>query len=98
MCTSGQQCLDASNDTDVYRCVNHTCFSCCFRSKVSSKALQQLGNLLFHKEADEGGGRVELQRDRHWDASLPLGHCGLESIGQGLHLSISTLTKQRNDL
>lgn len=84
--------------TGVYSVVNQTCFSCCFRGKVGSEALQQLGNLLFHKEADEGGGRVELQRDRHRDASLPLGHGGLQRIGQGLHLSISTLTKQRNDL
>lgn len=83
---------------DVYSVVNQTCFSCCFRSKVGSEALQQLGNLLFHKEADEGGGRVELQGDRHRDASLPFGHGGLQSIGQGLHLSISTLKKQRNDL
>lgn len=83
---------------DVYSVVKQTCFGCRFRCKVGSEALQQLGNLLFHKEADEGGGRVELQRDRHRDASLPLGHGGLESIGQGLHLSISTLTKQRNNL
>lgn len=84
--------------TDVYPVVNQTCFSRRFRSKVGSEALQQFGNLLFHKEANEGGGRIELQRDRHRDASLPLGHGGLESIGQGLHLSISTLTKKRNDL
>lgn len=80
---------------NTYVAVNQTCFSRCFSGKVGSEALQQLCNLLLHKEADEGGGRVELQWDRHRYASLPLSHGGLESIRQRLHLSIITLTEER---
>lgn len=80
---------------NMYFVVNHTCFSRRVRGKISSETLQQLCNLLLHEEADEGGGRVELQWDRHRYTSLPLGHGGLESIRQGLHLSIITLTEER---
>lgn len=80
---------------NMYIVVNQTCFSRRFRGKVGSETLQQLCNLLLHEEADEGGGRVELQWDRHGYTSLPLGHGGLESIRQGLYLSIITLTEER---
>lgn len=81
---------------NTYIVVNQTCFSRRFRGKVGSEALQQLCNLLLHEEADEGGGRVELQWDRQRYTSLPLGHGGLESIRQGLYLPIITLTEERN--
>lgn len=69
-----------------------TCFWCGFSGKVSSKTLQNFCHLFLHEETDEGWGDVELQGEGHRYATFPLGHGGLESIGQSLHLRISTLS------
>lgn len=86
--------LLVSNILNMYIVESQTCFSRRFRGKVGGESLQQLCNLLLHEEADEGGGRVELQRERRRDTSLPLGHGGLQSFRQGLHLCIVTLTEE----
>lgn len=69
-----------------------TCFWCGFSGKVSSKTLQNFCHLFLHEETNEGWGDIELQGEGHRYATLPLGHGGLESIGQSLHLRISTLS------
>lgn len=74
---------------------SQTCFICCFRCKIRRKTLQHLRHLLLHKEANEGGGGVELQREGHGDATLPLGHGGLQSVGQGFDFPVGTLRKKR---
>lgn len=91
---SGPLTLTEGARTDVVQRKNtpQTCFSCCFGCKISSKSLQHLCHLLLHKEANEGGGGVQLQREGRRDTTSPLLHRGLERIGQSLHLPIGALS------
>lgn len=49
-----------------------TCFGCRLSGKVCSKALDHLGYLLFHKEANEVWGWVKLQGERGRETTFPL--------------------------
>jgi len=50
------------------------------RGEVGREALEHLGHLLLHEEADEVGGGVELQAEGRREAAAPRGHGGLKRL------------------
>lgn len=68
-----------------------TCFSGSLGSKVSSKLLEDLCDLLLNKEAYEVEGGVELQGQGARETTPPLAHRGLQGLQQGVHLVVCTL-------
>ena len=65
---------------------------CC---EVGRKLLEDVGHLLLHEEADEVGGRVELQWQRAGESAPPLLDGGLEGLAEGFYFVVRTLFSRR---
>lgn len=72
-----------------------TCLPGGLCGEVGRKLLEDVGHLLLHEEANEVGGRVELQRQRAGKSPPPLLDGGLEGLAQGFCFMVCTLSGRR---